>query len=174
MASRRVRMLQREDFPTLMDLETRVFGTAGEAVLGPFYVRLFCEFFAETSFLAVEDGKPVGYILCVLRGKEAYCTTLAVVPEHQGSRVAFDLLRRLIEVLAGRVDSCWFTVKENNLRARALHATLGARPIEVREDFYGPGDRRILSRIDRDGFEKMRARLERLRFIRGEPAESAA
>jgi ribosomal protein S18 acetylase RimI-like enzyme len=118
MASRRVRMLQREDFPTLMDLETRVFGTAGEAVLGPFYVRLFCEFFAETSFLAVEDGKPVGYILCVLRGKEAYCTTLAVVPEHQGSRVAFDLLRRLIEVLAGRVDSCWFTVKENNLRAR--------------------------------------------------------
>jgi ribosomal protein S18 acetylase RimI-like enzyme len=109
-----------------------------------------------------------------VRDREACCTTLAVAPEQQGSRVAFDLVRKLIQVLAGRVDACWFTVKESNLPARALHAALGARLVEVREDFYGPGDRRIVSRIDREGFEKARARLERLRFIGRAPAESAA
>jgi hypothetical protein len=132
MASRLVRPLRAGDFATLMDLETRVFGAAGEGGLGPCYVRLCCEFFAETFFVAAEDGKAVGYVLCFLRGSEAYCTTLAVAPDHQGSRV----------------DSCWFTVKETNLPARALPAALGARLIEVR--------------------------LERMRFIRREPAENAA
>jgi ribosomal protein S18 acetylase RimI-like enzyme len=171
---RLIRPLRRDDFPDLMDLEARVFGASGEGVLGPYYVRLCCEFFADTCLVSVDGGKPVGYVLCFVRGRDAYCTTLAVVPEHQGSRVAFELVRKLIEILAARVDSCWFTVKESNLPARALHAALGAHLVEVREDFYGPGDRRLLSRIDREGFEKVRARLERLRFVRPGPTESAA
>jgi ribosomal protein S18 acetylase RimI-like enzyme len=174
MASRVIRPLRRDDFPDLMDLEARVFGASGEGVLGPYYVRLCCEFFADTCLVSVEDGKPVGYVLCFVRGRDAYCTTLAVEPRHQGTRVAFELVRELIRILSSRVDSCWFTVKESNLPARALHAALGARLVEVREDFYGPGDRRLLSRIDREGFEKVRARLERLRFVRPGPTESAA
>ena len=129
MNERQIRPLTQDDFPELMRLEEEVFGASGESVLGPYYVRLCCEFFQETCFIAVEQGRAVGYVLCFVKGREAYCTTLAVAPELQGSRVAFQLLKALIGALVGRVDSCWFTVKEDNVAARSGgRARAGSRP----------------------------------------------
>lgn len=169
-----IRTLQSNDFAILMNLEEQVFGASGESVLGPYYVRLCCEFFGDACFLALVDGKPAGYVLCFLKDREAYCTTLAVTPEHQGSRVAIRLVRALIGAIANRVDSCWFTVKEENSAARAIHAVLGAREVEVRKDFYELGDDRIVSRIDRPAFEALRARMERLGILPDDSSRSIA
>ncbi len=151
---REIRALRPDDFATLMHLEEEVFGRKGEKTLGPYYIRLCCEFFGDTCFLAEEDGRAVGYVLCMVRDREAHCTTLAVLPEAQGTRAALQLVLKLIRAPAGRIDSCWFTVKEDNHAARAIHAALGAEEVAMRDEYYGPGDRRILSRIDRAGFDR--------------------
>lgn len=157
-----VRPLRPSDFDALMRLEEEVFATAGEKVLGPYYVRLCCEFFAPTCFIALSDGRPAGYILCFIRGREAYCTTLAVVPQFQGGRTAVRLVLALMSALGDGIDSCWFTVKAENLAARSLQTSLGAREVGTRRDFYGAGDERIIARIERSDLERVRGRLSRL------------
>ena len=174
MARYEVRPLCSEDYATVMKLEDEVFGAAGEAVLGPYYVKLCCEFFGQTCLLALVGGEPAGYVLSFVRGREAYCTTLAVLPRFQGSRVAIRLVGGLIGALEPIVESCWFTVQRDNASARALHGALGAKDVEVRKDFYWPGDERIVSRVDRAGLAAARARLERLGLLTRDSLSGAA
>jgi [ribosomal protein S18]-alanine N-acetyltransferase len=165
MADYAVRALEPDDFDTLMALEQALFGAIGEKTLGPFYVRLCCDFFKDTCFLAFADGEPVGYMLSFVRGREAYCSTLAVTPAHQRSRLVYRFVQIFVAAIASRVDSVWFTVHESNADARALHATLGARETGRRDAYYGPNEPRILSRIDRAAFDKLCARMHRLGLL---------
>jgi ribosomal protein S18 acetylase RimI-like enzyme len=160
-----VRLLGSADFESIMGLEESLFGAKGEKTLGPFYVRLCCDFYNDTSFIARADGVPAGYLLSFVKGREAYCTTLGIVPGFQRTRLVHHLIRAFIRAIAYRVDSLWFTVHEDNREARALHATLGALETEVRPDYYGPGDSRIVSRLERSAFERLRARFERLGLL---------
>ena len=161
-----VRTLTRDDFTTLMALENEMFGQCGDGVLGPYYVRLCCDFFSDSCFLVETQGRPIGYLLSFVKDREAYCTTLAMLPDYQGTRALVALLRAFTQALIDRVDVVWFTVEEDNNAARTLHRMLGAQEIEVREDFYGPGRPRIVSRIDRNSLAKARDRFERLGLLK--------
>ncbi len=174
MARYDVRPLCSDDFASLAALEEDVFGAMGEAVLCPHYLRLCCELFADTCFVALNEGRPVGYLLSFLRVREAWCTTLAVVPSHQGSRVTMLLIGAFVRRIIDDVDTCWFTVKEDNAPARALHRVLGAVEVGRRVDYYAPGDERIVARIDRATFEQLRPKYERLGFVPARAAREAA
>lgn len=116
----------------------------------------------------------MGYLLAFVNQRSAYCTTLALQPEYQGSRALVALIRAFTLAIFHRVDECWFTVEEENQAARALHRMLGAKESEVREDFYGRGQSRIVSRIDRSGLERVRKRFERLGLIPSTAPEAVA
>lgn len=168
------RTLHRDDFPALMALEERLFTGSGDGVLGPYYVRLCCDFFAESCVVVVDGDEIVGYLLAFVREREAYCTTMAVLREHQGTRALVSLLAAFVEVVIDRVDSCWFTVEADNRAARSVHAILGAREDRIEPDFYGPGRARILSRVSRDGFARALPRLARLGIARTTAASPAS
>ena len=165
MARYNVRPLRSDDFEALMQLEDEMFGKSSDGTLGPYYVRLCCDFFGDSCFLAELEGRPIGYLLSFIRNREAYCTTVAIRPEYQGSRVLVQLLRAFVSEAATKSDVCWFTVEEDNKAARAMHKMLGATESEVRSDFYGPGRSRIVSRIDREAFEKLKSRFARLGLV---------
>lgn len=167
MARYQVRSLKPDDFDALMSLEHTLFGGDDDGVLGPYYVRLCCDFFANTCFLVEVAGEPVGYLLSFVREREAYCTTLAILPRYQGTRALVSLLRVFTAAVADQVDAVWFTVEEGNKAARALHAMLGAREVGVRPDFYGEGRPRIVSLIDKEAFVALKERFLRLGLADG-------
>jgi len=168
-----VRSLTTDDFTALATLENDVFGAMGEEVLCPHYLRLCTEIFAASCFIAFDGDRPVGYVLSFTRGKEVFCTTLAVIPEYQRTRVTMQLIAAFVRHIIDDAEVCWFTVKEDNAPARALHRMLGATEVGRRTDYYGPGDERLVSKIDRSTFERMRAKYERLGFVPRRAAEAA-
>jgi ribosomal protein S18 acetylase RimI-like enzyme len=157
-----VRSLGADDFATLTALEREIFGDSAEGLLCPHYLRLCCEIFADSCFLAFDEGRPVGYLLGLIRARRAHCGTLAVHPAHQRRRATGQLIAAFVDAVIDQVDECWFTVKDDNASARALHAFLGARELGRRKDYYGPGDERIVACVDRRGFERLRERYRRL------------
>ena len=168
-----IRSLTTDDFASLARLENDVFGAMGEDVLCPHYLRLCTEIFAESCFIALDGDRPVGYLLSFTRDREVFCTTLAVIPEYQRTRVTLQLIGAFVRRIIDTAEVCWFTVKEDNAPARALHRMLGATEVGRRVDFYGPGDERLVSKIDRATFERMRGKYERLGFVAARHAEAA-
>lgn len=82
--------LRPDDFTEPMRLEEVVFGAGGESVLGPCYVRLCCDFVADTCFIAEEDGP-----LDPARSRGARRHLMDRVAER-GVRAVADDLRRAI------------------------------------------------------------------------------
>lgn len=169
-----IRTLRSDDFAALATLERDVFAAMGEEVLCPHYLRLCTEIYKDTCFIALDghgpDARPVGYLLAFVRGGDVHCTTLAVIPEFQRTRVTMQLIGAFVRSVIDVVETCWFTVKEDNAPARALHAMLGATVVGRRQDYYGPGDERLVATIDRATFERLRAKYERLGFVDPRPA----
>ena len=72
-----------------------------------------------TAFSGLEEGI---FLDLFIDASVDDCTTLAVIPAYQKTRVTVQLIGAFVRHIIDRVDVCWFTVKEDNAPARALHA----------------------------------------------------
>jgi ribosomal protein S18 acetylase RimI-like enzyme len=155
-----VRTVTRSDHPRLLALQARLRPTSARRAPSSRFVRICCESFADVCFVAAVADEPIGFLLCFVRDREAYCTTMVVAPEYRDSQVVHDLLSKFVSSIADRVDSCWFTLAHDDAAARALHRMLGARGIGVRVAYADAGEDMISLRIDRARFEEMGAALQ--------------
>lgn len=161
-----VRSIGPADFGHLQRLEQEIWGHDAAGQLCPHYLRLCTDVFPEWSFLALEEDRPVAYVLNFPKGRTAFCATLAVHPDHQKGKASYLLIRAMIcKLLEEDIEECRFLVEPDNQEARRVHATLGARVVGEHRDFYRPGDHRLVSVIDRQDLDRIRHRYERLKLV---------
>lgn len=150
-----IRTLRSDDYDTLHQLEAAIFGQAGYPVVGSYYLRVCTELYAENCFLALVDGRPVGYILTFVNDGVAYSTRVGVIDQYQGSSAAFQLIAATVAMLLEKdFDVCWFTTKPNNLHARKLYRKIGAVERDTRQNFFAPGDELIFLEMDRSALQR--------------------
>lgn len=161
-----VRALTSEDFPHLQRLEREIWGEDATGQLCAYYLRLCTDFFPEWCFLALDGGRPVGYVLNFPKGKTAYCATLAVHPDYQKTKVNYLLIRAMVaKLISEDMEACQFLVEPDNDAARSVHQSLGARVVGEKRDFYRPGDVRLQSVIDKEDLGRLRAKYARLKLV---------
>ncbi len=127
---------------------------------------------ADTSFIALVDGRPGSSSLCFVRDREADRTTLAIRTEFQRTRVTPLQFAAFVPAVFDEVDVCWFTVDPDQAPPRALHAMRGTTDVGTRQDLDGPGDERIVSKFDHPQFEARRGTSDRLGLV-SSPAAAA-
>jgi hypothetical protein len=161
-----VRPVGTGDFRHLRRLEQEIWSGDTAGMLCPHYLRLCTDFYSDWCFLAMDGERPVGYVLNFPRAKVNYCATLAVHPEYHKTRVNYLLIRAMVKkLILEDMDECRFLVEPDNRDARSVHEALGARVVAQVDDFYGVGDRRLWSVIDRNDMERIRARYTRLKLV---------
>jgi predicted GNAT superfamily acetyltransferase len=118
----------------------------GGRAMAPMLPKLFFVHFRETSFVAEEDGRVVGF-LCGFRSQtfldEAYVHFVGVAPGRRGGGLGRELYERFFAAVAPRTVVRAVTSPLNE-RSVAFHRALGFDVERVDEDYDGRGEARVL------------------------------
>ncbi|HVU77693.1 MAG TPA: GNAT family N-acetyltransferase [Gaiellaceae bacterium] len=114
--------------------------------MAPMLPKLFFVHFRDTSFVAEEDGRLVGF-LCGFRSQthddEGYIHFVGVDPTLRGNGVARTLYERFFAAIAPRTVVRAVTSPANE-RSIAFHRALGFDVSQVDESYDGQGEARVL------------------------------
>lgn len=138
-----VRHAEPADYP-------RVIGVVddwwGGRRMAPMLPKLFFVHFRDTSFVAEEEARLVGF-LCGFRSQtfeeEAYIHFVGVDPAARGGGVARTLYERFFEAVSPRTVVRAVTSPANE-RSIAFHRALGFDVSQVDEEYDGRGEARVL------------------------------
>jgi ribosomal-protein-alanine N-acetyltransferase len=94
-------------------------------------------------YVAVEDGRAVGYAMLYVVCGEADIVRVAVLPEYRRRGIAEKLLLKSFEI--NETDAVFLDVRESNAAAINLYKSLGFKDTGVRKDYYSnPTENAIL------------------------------
>lgn len=94
-------------------------------------------------YVAVENGKAVGYAMLYVVCGEADVIRVAVLPDFRRGGTARKLLLKSFE--NNKTDAVFLDVRESNFPAISLYKTLGFEDTGIRKDYYSnPTENAIL------------------------------
>jgi ribosomal protein S18 acetylase RimI-like enzyme len=138
-----IRHAEPADYPDVIGVIDAWWGGRAMAAMLP---KLFFVHFRDTSFVAEEDGRVVGF-LCGFRSQtfpdEAYIHFVGVAPERRGRGLGRELYERFFAAVAPRAVVRAVTSPANE-RSVAFHRALGFEVERIDEDYDGRGESRGL------------------------------
>ncbi len=104
---------------------------------------------SDTSVVAVEDGKVVGYCIAALEKKgntlRGHILSVAVRPEYRGKGIGKRMLMEVENILKKKgAEYVYLEVEENNVAARRLYESLGYKEAGKIERYYPWGANAIV------------------------------
>ena len=127
----KVRRLAYSDLPAVISIERRSFPTPWS--LAMFVLELSKP--SGTCLAACAGDELLGYVVCSRYDQVWHLMNIAVSPEHRGTGVAGQLMKRLISESQGTLP---FTleVRVSNHRAIGMYESFGFRSAGVRPRYY--------------------------------------
>lgn len=86
--------------------------------------------------VAEQHGAPIGYVCAYTVCRESDILTVAVAPSARRCGAGRALLEALTGALAGDSDAIFLEVRQSNVPARALYASMGFCEVGVRRGYY--------------------------------------
>lgn len=136
-----------KDWMGLMEVEDKAFGGG----FSRYFLRMVPRFYGENSYVVESEGVIVGYCIGVIPNgivNEGWIMSLGIVPSHQGKGIGSQLLNLTIEALKdNKVERIFLTVSPENYGAIKSYERRGFNKVDVKEDYYGKGEHRIVMEL---------------------------
>lgn len=149
----RIRNAKESDYPKIIAVVDDWWGGRHMADMLP---RLFFQHFSDTSFVAEEEGKPVGFLAGFVsqsRPNEAYVHFVGVHPDHRRGGIAVALYDRFYRTVRSRgCDTVRLVTAPINRASIAFHRSIGFQTepgdsvvggVAVSTDYDGKGGSRV-------------------------------
>lgn len=135
-----------EDLPRVCEIEQRSFAD-------PWPQEAFEGVCGFHSFVALEAGTVIGYIICISVLDESGIANIAIDPDHQRRGHGAGLLTHALEQLAAEgVRKVFLDVRPSNTAARAMYEKFGFKYLGVRKNYYShpPEDALVMMKKDEE------------------------
>jgi ribosomal protein S18 acetylase RimI-like enzyme len=138
-----IRAAEPADYGRVIDVVDEWWGGRPMAAMLP---KLFFVHFADTSFVAEDEGSLAGFLVgfrSQTHEDEAYVHFVGIDPAHRGSGLGRELYERFFTAVAPRSVVRAVTSPVNE-RSVAFHRALGFEVERVDESYDGRGEPRVL------------------------------
>jgi len=121
-----------EEFSSLVDIESRCFDTPwtrSDFVTELKKPRTSC-------YVAIHDGKIIGYAVCRFSSKKIQIVNIAVDPEMQRQGIGTSLIHVVVGKLNLTCNEMVSSVRETNLKAQLFFRDCGFKAVEVKRGYH--------------------------------------